>query len=111
MNELTATSPSAPVDGATRATSVTCTDDQSMAVPSARPKLNAIAPSNNAPAGRRIPRRTGGPPADLSTVLTGVVDGIEREIDIPAIAETTLTVTSVGMTTPAPPAASRAMRI
>jgi hypothetical protein len=44
MNELTATSRNAPVDGATRATSVTWTHDQSTAVPSAQTEAERQRP-------------------------------------------------------------------
>lgn len=54
MNPLTATRPRAPVDGSILATSVTCTDDQSTAVPSARPKQNAISPSSHASRGSGV---------------------------------------------------------
>src|SRR5665811_507365 len=104
MNALTATSPSAPVDGSTPATSVTWTDDQSTAVPSARPKLNAMAPSSTANAGTRGPIR--GPLTDLNPGVAGT----QREIARQATTETALSVTSAGATTAEPSPASRAMR-
>src|SRR5665647_1221189 len=84
MNALTATSPSAPVDGSTRATSVTWTDDQSTAVPSARPKLNAMAPSSTANGGTR------GPVSGPLTVLIPDVKGTQREIPTQATTDTAL---------------------
>src|SRR5665811_1692150 len=104
MNALTATSPSAPVDASTAATSVTWTDDQSTAVPSARPKLNAIAPSNTANAGTR------GPASGPLTVLIPAVIGTHREIPTQATTETALSVTRAGAMTAPPSPASRAMR-
>src|SRR5665647_801637 len=104
MNALTATSLSAPVDGSTRATSVTWTDDQSTAVPSARPKLNAMAPSSTANAGTR------GPASGPLTVLIPAVNGTHREIATQATTETALSVMRAGVMTAAPPPASRAMR-
>jgi len=104
MNALTATSPSAPVDGSTAATSVTWTDDQSTAVPSARPKLNAMAPSNTANAG------TAGPTSGPLTVLMPGVKGTHREIPTQATTETVLSVTRAGVMTAAPCPASRATR-
>ena len=51
MNPLTQASPQAPALGLTSPTSVTCSDDQSIAVPSVRPKQTAIAASSHTPAG------------------------------------------------------------
>ncbi len=51
MNPLTQASPHAPVDGLTLPTSVTCSEDQSTAVPSVSPKQTAIAASSQATLG------------------------------------------------------------
>ena len=48
MKPLTAIRPSAPVVGSTWATSVTCSEDQSTAVPSDSPKASAMTPSSQA---------------------------------------------------------------
>ena len=54
MNPLTAIRPSAPVVESTPATSVTCSEDQSTAVPSLNPKARDIAPSTQAARGIRV---------------------------------------------------------
>src|SRR5690349_16900978 len=51
MNPLTQASPQAPAEGLTWPTSVTCSEDQSTAVPSVSPKQTAIAASSQATRG------------------------------------------------------------
>ena len=51
MNPLTQASPQAPALGLTPPTSVTCSEDQSTAVPSVSPKQTAIAASSQATGG------------------------------------------------------------
>src|SRR6266508_2134152 len=94
MNPLTATSPSAPRAGSIRATSVTWIDDQSTAVPSARPNENAIAPSAHATAGS--PRR------ECRTCPTGSARGTILTTNAYAATVARPIVISDGSTTPGP---------
>ena len=71
MKALTVTRPSAPVVGSTPATSVTCRDDQSVAVPSERPKARAMAPRIQAALGIGVftPSIVWGTTAALGVIL------------------------------------------
>ena len=100
MKALTATRPSDPVVESTCPTSVTCSADQSVAVPSASPKASAMTASSQATVGIlvRLPSALRG-----TTAVGGVIANVAASTATASTVRNSIS----GMTTAAPSRSSR----